>query len=217
MKTASEGRWAPSWQRAQWHPRQAQINWLTCNAAPCSEQQSSRPQLFSSQPPLRTIPMGLLFLVATVKPVSSAEALRCRVSCWPSGTGPRAYPAAARPCSSRRLATVRPGRVVVRDRRAGSSPAERARRARISAAPGRRARCGVEDSHVGVVAEPALACHRVEHRLQVIGDAGALQPERGGSAGRSGESPRSGDDLSPSRRPPLAVVRIPRGRQEVAL
>lgn len=32
---------------------------------------------------------------------------------------------------------------------------------------------------------------------------GALQPERVGSAGRSGESPRSGDDLSPSRRPPF--------------
>ena len=40
---------------------------------------------------------------------------------------------------------------------------------------------------------------------------GALQPERVGSAGRSGESPRSGDDLSPSRRPPLAVVRIRAG------
>jgi hypothetical protein len=44
---------------------------------------------------------------------------------------------------------------------------------------------------------------------------GALQPERVGSAGRSGESPRSGDDLSPSRRPPLAVVRIRAGARGV--
>ena len=50
----------------------------------------------------------------------------------------------------------------------------------------RRARCGIKGSHVSLVAEPALAC-------------------------RSGESPRSGDDLSPSRRPPLAVMRIRAG------
>ena len=44
-------------------------------------------------------------------------------------------------------------------------------------------------------------------------------PSGSGSAGRSGESPGSGDDLSPSRRPPLVVVRSARvpGADPVAL
>jgi hypothetical protein len=63
----------------------------------------------------------------------------------------------------------------------------------------------------GIMFTYELACQCVEHRLQVIRNAGRAPARARRISRRPGESQRSGDDLSPSRRPPLAVVRIRAG------